>query len=112
MMTTAYRQAIAAAGAAEIRFIGLVDDAGVELAGDRYARQAVSWDRPVDGTIQPRADLVFQIPAATIVSGWRGYAESFAGVNFGGSDLTPEAYANAGEYRLMAEFTGIVHQAL
>jgi hypothetical protein len=110
-MTTGYQNAVADAGGALITHIGLVDETGTELTGGdpAYARQAVTWTTASDGTIRPNANLTFNVPASTTVGGWRGFSALTAGTNYGGKDLTNEAFANQGEYTLLAASTGINH---
>ena len=103
---------IAPAGAAAITHIGLVDDTGTELAGGTYARKAVTWAAPTGGLIRPNADLVFDVPAGETVGGWRGFSALSAGTNYGGDDLDPEVYTNAGTYTLLAASTSIDHNAV
>lgn len=109
-MNTAYRNAIANHGAGLIKYIGLVNGSGVELSGGSYSRQAITWTTADDGTIRPTADLVFEIPAGSTVAGWRGFSASTSGTNYGGEDLTAEVYNGAGQYKLIASGTGILHQ--
>ena len=110
-MTTAYLNAIAAAGEALITHIGLVNAGGTELSGGGYARQAVTWAAPSSGVDRPNANLVFSVPAAAVVAGWRGYSASTAGTDYGGADLTEVTFGNAGTYTLLAASTGVDHNA-
>lgn len=112
-MTTAYLNAIRDHGQSIITHIGLVDDVGTELTGGSpaYARQAVTWTDSSDGVSSPSADLTFDIPAGVTVGGWRGYSASTAGTDYGGADLTQEAYAAQGTYDLLAASTSITHSA-
>lgn len=110
-MTEGYRNAVANYGASLIKYIGLVDDEGIELSGGSYAREPVTWTQSSDGVIRPNADLLFDIPAGSTVGGWRGYSAATGGINYGGEDLTPQEYTDAGEYRLRASGTGIKHLA-
>ena len=107
-MVTGYLNAIANAGAALITHIGLVDETGTEIVGGTYARLAVTWTGAVDGTIRPNADLTFEVPAGT-VGGWRGYSALTVGTDYGGQVLTNEVFAAAGQYKLLAAGTGILH---
>ena len=109
-MTEAYRNAIANYGASLIKYIGLVNGSGVELSGGSYTRKAVTWTTASNGTIRPSEDLVFDVPAGATVAGWRGFTASTGGTNYGGADLTPEFYAAAGKYKLLASGTGIKHE--
>jgi hypothetical protein len=108
-MSVGYRNAIADAGADLITHIGLVDDEGTELSGGSYARKAVTWTAASGGTIRPTADLTFDVPAGATVAGWRGFSASTGGTNYGGADLTEETFAAAGQYKLLAVSTGILH---
>jgi len=108
-MTEGYRNAIADAGGDLITHIGLVNASGVEISGGSYARKAVVWTSASGGVIRPNADLIFDIPAGTTVGGWRGFSALTAGTNYGGADLTNETFAGAGQYKLLAAGTGILH---
>ena len=63
-----------------------------------------------DLTIRPSADLVFDVPAGATVAGWRGFSAATGGTNYGGEALTSETFNNAGQYKLIASETGILHQ--
>lgn len=111
-MLAAYLNELRDAGIAAITHFGLVDETGTELTGGSpaYARIA---DTPVadgDGVIRPSTDLTFDVPASTTVGGWRGYSALSAGTDFGGEDLTQEAFAEQGEYTLLEASTSITHQ--
>lgn len=110
-MAVGYRNAIATAGGALITHIGLVDETGTEITGGSpaYARVAVTWTSAALGVIRPNADLTFNIPASTTVGGWRGFSASTAGTNYGGQDLTNEAFVGQGQYKVLAAGTGILH---
>ena len=108
-MTEQYRNEIADHGGSLITHIGLVDENGEELSGGGYERLAVTWTTADDGTIRPSEDLIFDVPAGT-VAGWRGYSASEGGTDYGGKDLTEETFAAEGQYRLLADQTGILHQ--
>jgi len=110
-MNADYRNAIATHGAGLITHIGLVDNTDTELTGGdpTYARQAVSWEASVDGFIQITSNLLFDIPAAANVSGWRGYSALTNGTEYGGKSLTREDFAGQGTYALLADETGIEH---
>ncbi len=62
-----YLNALANHGAGLVKYIGLVDETGVELSGGDYARKAVTWTTsPTGGTaglVRPSADLLFNVPA-------------------------------------------------
>ena len=110
-MNTTYRNAIATHGGTLITHIALVDETGTEITGGDpdYARQPVTWTSASDGTIRPNADLEFNIPADTTVGGWRGFSALTDGTDYGGEDLTNEAFANQGTYTLIGAQTGILH---
>ena len=108
-MNAAYRNALAAYGAGLARYIGLVDAAGRELSGSGYARRQVTWSAPVDGTVRPTEDLIFTIPGQSTVAGWRAYDAKTGGSSYGGHSLPAESFNGAGEYRLLAAGTGILH---
>lgn len=94
---------------AAITHIGLVDAGGVEITGGApaYARKPVTWTAAADGLIRPNADLVFDIPPAGVVAGWRGFTALTGGTNHGGEAVTQENYASQGTYTLTAAATGI-----
>lgn len=111
-MTATYLDAVANHGGGLITHIGLVNESGTEISGGSYARKPVTWTAASgDGLIRPNANLVFDIPAGVTVGGWRGYSALSGGTNYGGQDLTQEAFANAGTYTLLAASTGIDHNA-
>ncbi len=113
-MKEIYRNAIATHGASLVKYIGLVNDQAAELSGGGYERKQVYWGDPDDGVIRPYAnsakteDLLFDVPAGK-VGGWRGYSAKTGGTDYGGSNVTVETYAAAGEYRLKASLTAIKH---
>lgn len=110
-METVYINAVADHGGSLITHIALVDETGTEISGGSpaYARQAVTWTSASDGTINPNADLVFDVPPSTTIGGWRGYSASSGGTNYGGSDLTQETFSSQGEYTLVGAQTSIGH---
>lgn len=112
-MNTTYRNAIATHGGSLITHIGLVNNLGTELSGGSpaYARLAVTWTAPSDGTIRPNADLTFNVPAGANVNGWRGYSALSGGIDYGGQTLTREDFAGQGTYRLIAAQSGILHSS-
>lgn len=103
--STALLNALAAAGAPLITHVGLVDDAGDELTGGSYARQATTA-AATGANIRLTTDETFDVPAGATVAGWRAYSAASAGTNYGGSDLTPEEYTGAGQYVLIGASTG------
>jgi hypothetical protein len=111
-MADTYLDATANAGGAVITYIGLVNGSAVEISGGTYARKAVSWTSSSSGLIRPTADLVFDIPSGSTVAGWRGFSASTSGTNYGGADLTSQAFASAGTYTLLAASTAIDHDAV
>lgn len=106
-MTVGFRNAMLDAGAALITHIALFDGAS-ELTGGSYARKAVTWAAAGSGAVRPNADLTFDVPAGATVDGWRGFTASTEGTNYGGQGLTPETFAGAGQYKLVAATTGIL----
>ena len=108
-MSEGYLNAIATHGASLITHIGLVNGSGTELSGGSYARKPITWTQADEGVIRPNADLVFDVPAGATVAGWRGFSALSSGTNYGGEDLTPESFAGAGQYKLLAAGTGILH---
>jgi hypothetical protein len=112
-MNAAYLNAVRDHGQSLITHIGLVDDVGAELTGGSpaYARQAVTWVDDGDGISRPSGDLVFDVPGAASVAGWRGYSASSGGTDYGGAALTQEDYAGQGTYTLEADSTSIAHAA-
>lgn len=110
-MNNEYLNAIANHGATLVKFIGLVNGSGVEISGGSYVRLPVTWATAVDGTIRPTTDLTFDVPASTSVGGWRGYSAVTAGTEYGGETLTLESFAGAGQYKLIAVGSGILHQS-
>lgn len=108
-MTAAFKNYLldGGSGCDVMTHIGLVDETGTEITGGSYARKAVTWGDASSGTIRPTGDLTFDIPASTTVGGWRGFTADTAGTNYGGDDLTNEAFAGAGQYKLLAASTGI-----
>lgn len=111
-MSTAYLNATADAGGALITHLGLVDDTGTEISGGTYARLSVTWTSATGGLIRPTSDKTFNIPSGKTVAGWRGYSASSGGTNYGGADLTPQAFASDGTYTLLAASTSIDHDAV
>lgn len=110
-MNTTYLNATADAGGDLITHIGLVNGSGTELTGGGYARQAVTWTSASSGLIRPSADLEFSVASGSTVAGWRGYSASSSGTDYGGADLTSQAFATAGTYTLLAASTSIDHDA-
>ena len=92
-----------------ITHIGLVDETGTEITGGSpaYARKAVTWAAASGGVRRPSADHTFDIPASTIVAGWRGFTDLTGGTNYGGKEVTPETFVGQGQYKLLAASTGI-----
>lgn len=108
-MNATFRNALRTEGKSLITHIGLVNAGGTELTGGSpaYARQAVTWADGADGVMVPNANLVFDIPAAGVVAGWRGYSALTVGTDYGGGGVTQETYGAQGEYTLLAAQTGI-----
>ncbi len=106
-MTEAWKNLALDGAVTTITHIGLVDDKDTELSGGSYARVAVTWASASGGVVRPNADLTFEVPAGSTVGGWRCFTASSGGTNYGGSDVTNEAYAGDGQYKLLAAGTGI-----
>ena len=107
-MDTPYYNAIAGHGRTLITHISLVNGSGTEVSN---ARLPVTWTAASDGLIRPTADLDFGVNTGVTVAGWRGHSALTGGTNYGGADLSPEVFNQAGEYRLLAASTSITHQA-
>lgn len=107
-MNAAFLDAMALQADVLITHIALFDGA-TEITGGSpaYARKAVTWTAPSAGLIRPTANLVFDIPAGADVTEWRGFSASSGGTDYGGADLTDEAFAAQGTYTLLAASTGI-----
>jgi hypothetical protein len=110
-MLAAYHNALRTAGKAAITHIGLVNASGTELSGGSpaYARIAETWADGADGVMNLAANRTFNVPAGVTVGGWRGYSASSGGTNYGGQNLTQEAFAAQGTYTLLAASTSITH---
>lgn len=101
---------MAAAAAAEITHLGLVNASGTELSGGTYARVAATASA-TGANVRFTSDKTLNIPAGATVAGWRAFDASTAGTNYGGGDLTPESYAGAGQYVLQGADTGFTVSA-
>jgi hypothetical protein len=112
-MNAAYLDMLRTASKSACTYIGLVDDTGTELTGGSpaYARKSEAWADGADGVQNLAADLTFDVPAGVTVGGWRAYSASTSGTDYGGADLTHEAYAGQGQYKLLAASTSITHAA-
>lgn len=108
-MNATYRNAIGDHGATLVTHIALFTEVGAEITGGTYARLAVTWVASADGIIRPTANLTFNIPTGVTVGGWRGFSALTAGTNYGGKDLTNQAYPTGGTYTLLAASTSINH---
>jgi hypothetical protein len=106
-MSAGFKTALADYIDSIITHIGLVDAGGTELTGGTYARIAAGFAAASNGAMALSADLTFNVPAGVTVGGWRGFSASTAGTNYGGADLTNEAFAGAGTYKLLAASTKI-----
>jgi hypothetical protein len=115
-MADSYLNLTATAGGAAITHIGLVNGSGTEVTGGSpaYARKPVTWTTPTSpaGLIRPTTDLVFDIPAAGVVAGWRGFTALTGGTNHGGASMTSETFAGQGTFTLLAASTAIDHDAV
>lgn len=112
-MNAAFINALAAYGATLITHIGLVDGSGIEITGGTpaYARKAVTWTGAA-GVKSPSANLLFDIPAAATVAGWRGYSAVTAGTDYQGAALTSTPFASQGTYNVLAASTNITITAI
>ena len=102
-MNSAFNNSLATSGASLITHIALFN-AGVEVSGGTYARQAITWAGAAN-VKSPSANLVFNIPAAATVSEWRGFSALTLGTDYGGAALTSTPFSNAGTYTLLAAST-------
>lgn len=103
-MNEDFRNALAAHGATLVTHLGLVNAAGVELAGGGYARQPVTW-AGAGAVKNPNANLVFTTEAADEVAGWRGYSALTGGTDYGGAPVPTRTFSNPGTYTLLAAST-------
>lgn len=108
-MNENYRNGIADYGGGLILYLGLVDEGGDELTGGDYERKPVAWTEATDGLIRPLQDTIFEVPEKTIVGGWRGYSAAAGGTDYGGEDVDQEYFNKPGQYKLLADGTGIKH---
>lgn len=110
-MNELYRDVVAQAGATAITYIGLVDADGIEIAGGDppYERKKAYWTAPDDGKIQLVADLEFDVPAGSVVKGWRGFSALTEGTDYGGADVRLRTFATQGKFILFAADTWIKH---
>jgi hypothetical protein len=108
-MTEGFKNYLLDTGIDVITHIGLIDDTDTELTGGdpAYARKAVTWGDASGGVVRPTGDLTFDVPAAGVVKGWRGFTALSGGTNYGGAALTEETFAGQGQYKLLAASTGI-----
>lgn len=104
-MSVEYLNAIANHGRELITHIGLVNESGAAVG----ARTPVTWAAVDSGVIRPTGNLIFDVPAGTTVAGWRGYSALTAGTDYGGKAVTPRPFPVAGQYKLRADLTSIVH---
>lgn len=108
-MTNTYLEAIATAGKALITHIALHDSIGVQV-GD--GRKAVTWGaNNGNGDFFMSTDLIFDMSAGQEVAGWSGWSAATGGTRYGGADLSPRSFVNPGTYTLLANHTGIKHNA-
>ncbi len=111
-MNATYRNALATYGAGLMPYIGLVDNTGTEISGGdpAYARKEANWTAADNGLIRIGADLAFDIPAGSNVSGWRGYSALTNGTEYGGKSLPRKNAAGQGIYDLFADQTAVDHK--
>lgn len=114
-MNATYLNAIAAKGSSLMTHILLVSEGTTELSGGTpaYSRLPVTWSTTYgDGIIRPNADLTFDVAAGSSVAGWMGASSSSGGTIYGGAFfVTPETYANQGQFKLLAADTGVTHSS-
>lgn len=83
-LTASARNVIVAALGTATTHIGLLNTAGVELAGGApaYARKAVAWSAAAAGIETNTGALTFEVPAATAVGFYGLYSALTAGTNY------------------------------
>lgn len=89
-----------------ITHFSLINSSGVQL-GSRVARTATT----TGGVVRPSSDITFEVPGGSTVAGWRAHTAATGGTDVGGSALTAETYAGAGQYVLEAAGTDITINA-
>jgi hypothetical protein len=100
-----------------VRYIGLVDDYGMEPIGGNppYRRLPVTWAPPVDDgvhkVLRPTHDFTFDVPEGFNVYGWCGYDSPQGGTVYSGGRLYPERFKMQGEFVLLAVSTGFSYLA-
>ncbi|SDM20748.1 hypothetical protein [Halarsenatibacter silvermanii] len=109
-VSDSYLNTISEAGGANVESVALVDGGGNEVTGRKTVPGDFELNYDETGVWRPDADLTFQISGGTTVAGWRAYDDPSAGNELGGADLSEESYDNDGEYTLLADQTGFVHQ--
>jgi len=94
---------------ARLKYIGLVGSNGVELSGGNpaYARQAVTWDESVGGSMNIDGNAVFNVPAGSTVTGWQVYDNATGGTAFGITALPSVTYTVPSTLILAETLTGI-----
>jgi len=105
-----YLDGIADAGAGMVESIALVDETGTEIASRKVKGTDFGMNTTEAGIWRPDTDLTFTITSGTTVAGWRAYDAPTDGVELGGADLVAEEYTNDGEYTLIGNDSGFVHQ--
>ena len=87
---------------AQLLWIGLVDENGVELSGGEaeyeYARVAITWTAPnAQNEIYPVESPVINVPGDTTVLGWRNYTAQTGGSDLGGKNfVSPPTFSGQG----------------
>lgn len=83
--------------------VALLNDSLVEISGGSpaYARKTITWGTPVTGSVAMTGSLVFDVPAAAVVSYVRLY-NTAGDTQYGDFDVTNETYAGQGTYTITA----------
>lgn len=107
-MSQRYLDKVAEYGGSLIVSIGLFNN-DVELFGGNpeYKRQPVTWGKANKGLVRPETDILFDVPAGSTINRWVGFGED--GEILGDGVVTQEKYNAQGQYRLLAEGSGLAH---
>lgn len=81
-------------------YVGLTDDTDVELSGGSpaYARKAITWNAPSNGSMTSSNQPTFDIPAGATVGKVKFYSALTGGTLYNEYDATNETYAGQGTY--------------
>lgn len=102
-MNEAFVTALAAHGASIVTHIALFNGAS-EVTGGGYARRPVTWTG--SGSIRnPSANLLFDGPASTAITEWRGFSALTGGTDYGGATMTGTGFDSGGVFTLLAAST-------